>query len=35
MFMLAGPVRHKVKAENKTGFEQTVILRRLYEQPPI
>nr|VFK46000.1 MAG: Superfamily II DNA or RNA helicase [Candidatus Kentron sp. TC] len=34
MFMLAGPVRHKVKAESKTGFEQTVILGQLYEQPP-
>nr|VFJ66414.1 MAG: hypothetical protein BECKFW1821C_GA0114237_100958 [Candidatus Kentron sp. FW] len=34
MFMLAGPVRHKVGAENKTGFEQTVILGRLYQQPP-
>jgi len=33
MFMLAGPIRHKVRAENKAEFEQTVIINRLHEQP--
>ncbi|VFN03858.1 MAG: Helicase conserved C-terminal domain-containing protein, partial [Candidatus Kentron sp. G] len=34
MFMLAGPVRHKVRAENKAEFEQIVVLQRLHDQPP-
>lgn len=34
MFMLAGAIRHKVRAENKAGFHQTVIVNRLRDQPP-
>nr|VFK54534.1 MAG: hypothetical protein BECKTUN1418F_GA0071002_10452 [Candidatus Kentron sp. TUN]VFK57092.1 MAG: hypothetical protein BECKTUN1418E_GA0071001_10442 [Candidatus Kentron sp. TUN] len=34
VFMLAGPVRHKVRAENKAQFQQLAIVNRLHEQPP-
>ena len=34
MFMLAGPVRHKVKAENKAQFERVVIVDRRVEPAP-
>jgi superfamily II DNA or RNA helicase len=35
MFMVAGPVRHKVKAEQGAKFEQTVIANQRYDQPPL
>ncbi len=34
MFMLAGPVRHKVRAEPGSRFIQRVIVRERYESPP-
>nr|VFK62169.1 MAG: Helicase conserved C-terminal domain-containing protein [Candidatus Kentron sp. TUN] len=34
VFMLAGPVRHKVRAENKAQFQQLAIVNRLHEQLP-
>ena len=34
MFMLAGPVRYKVRGDNKRKFRREVIVNRLHEQPP-
>nr|VFK31946.1 MAG: Helicase conserved C-terminal domain-containing protein [Candidatus Kentron sp. MB]VFK34988.1 MAG: Helicase conserved C-terminal domain-containing protein [Candidatus Kentron sp. MB]VFK77094.1 MAG: Helicase conserved C-terminal domain-containing protein [Candidatus Kentron sp. MB] len=33
-FMLAGPIRHRVRGENKSEFEQLAIVNRLYQKPP-
>jgi len=35
IFMLAGPIRHKVTSNYTDKFEQQVIVKRLYNQPPI
>ncbi|NOQ81362.1 MAG: DEAD/DEAH box helicase [Methylophaga sp.] len=34
IFMLAGPIRHKVKTDHKEKFEQWVVVQHLYCQPP-
>ncbi|WP_020681302.1 TOTE conflict system archaeo-eukaryotic primase domain-containing protein [Marinobacterium rhizophilum] len=34
MFMVAGPIRHKVKAEQGAKFQQTVFVNQRYDQPP-
>ena len=34
IFMLAGPIRHKVKTDHKEKFEQRVVVQHLYHQPP-
>ncbi|WP_428357186.1 DEAD/DEAH box helicase family protein [Methyloprofundus sp.] len=34
IFMLAGPIRHKVKTDHKEKFEQRVVVQQLYHQPP-
>lgn len=34
MFMVAGPIRHKVKAEHGSRFVQRVIVRERHETPP-
>jgi superfamily II DNA or RNA helicase len=34
IFMLAGPIRHTVKNDNRHEFEQRVIVRRLGKPPP-
>jgi superfamily II DNA or RNA helicase len=34
IFMLAGPIRHAVKNDNRHEFEQRVIVRRLDKHPP-
>lgn len=34
IFMLAGPIRHKVKSNHAEKFEQHVIVNQLYHQPP-
>lgn len=34
MFMLAGPVRHKVKTESGKNFEQTVVVTQRHDAPP-
>ncbi|NVK41553.1 MAG: DEAD/DEAH box helicase family protein [Oceanospirillaceae bacterium] len=34
MFMVAGPIRHKVKADQGAKFQQTVFVSRRYDQPP-
>ncbi|MCL1488927.1 MAG: hypothetical protein MH186_14435 [Marinobacter sp.] len=35
MFMVAGPVRHKVRADHGSRFVQRVIVRERHEMPPI
>lgn len=35
IFMTAGPIRHKVKADHSERFEQRVVVTQLYSQPPI
>ena len=35
IFMQAGPVRHHVKSDASNQFEQVVIVRQLYHQPPL
>lgn len=35
MFMVAGPVRHKVKAAHGTKFDQKVIVTQRYDEPPV
>ncbi len=35
MFMVAGPVRHKVRADHSSRFVQRVIVRERHESPPI
>ncbi len=34
IFMLAGPIRHKVKSSHTEKFEQRVVVSQLYNQPP-
>ncbi|MBR9910813.1 MAG: DEAD/DEAH box helicase family protein [Gammaproteobacteria bacterium] len=34
MFMIAGPVRHKVEVSGTRGFEQKVVVQQLYDKPP-
>jgi len=34
IFMLAGPIRHKVTSNHSEKFEQQVVVKRLYNQPP-
>lgn len=34
IFMLAGPIRHKVKSSHAEKFEQRVVVSQLYNQPP-
>lgn len=34
IFMQAGPIRHRVKADKQTQFEQQVIVRRVENRPP-
>jgi hypothetical protein len=34
IFMLAGPIRHKVKSNHSEKFEQQVVVTQLYNQPP-
>ena len=34
IFMLAGPIRHKVKTDHKEKLEQRVVVQQLYHQPP-
>lgn len=34
IFMLAGPIRHKVKSNSIEKFEQHVVVTQLYNQPP-
>jgi len=35
IFMVAGPIRHKVKSDHGANFEQLVILTQLNSQPPV
>jgi len=35
VFMLAGPIRHKVKPDHAEKFEQQVIVSQLYHKPPV
>lgn len=35
IFMLAGPIRHKVTSNYTDKFEQQVIVKQLYNQPPL
>jgi len=35
IFMLAGPIRYKVKSNHAEKFEQRVVVTQLYHQPPI
>lgn len=35
MFMLAGPIRHKVTSNHAGKFEQRVVVKQLYNQPPL
>lgn len=34
IFMVAGPIRHKVKPAHEDKFEQEVIITQIYDQPP-
>ncbi len=34
IFMVAGPIRHKVKPNHAENFEQQVVVTQLYSQPP-
>ena len=34
IFMLAGPIRHKVTSKHSEKFEQQVVVKQLYNQPP-
>ena len=34
MFMVAGCIGHKIKAEHQSGFAQRVIVRERHETPP-
>jgi len=34
IFMLAGPIRHKVTSNHAEKFEQQVVVKQLYNQPP-
>ncbi len=35
IFMLAGPIRHKVTPTHRDKFEQKVVVSQLYNQPPV
>lgn len=35
IFMIAGPIRHKVKPTHRDKFEQKVVVTQLYDQPPV
>lgn len=35
IFMLAGPIRHKVASNHSDKFEQLVVVKQLYNQPPL
>ena len=35
IFMLAGPIRHKVASNHSDKFEQHVVVKKLYNQPPL